>query len=210
MKKIILLTLALLGWATLAVRLYLRIVNSDFSPLESTIQFFSYFTILTNLLVTVYCSGQLLKSEKRYTSIFNKPETLMALTVFILIVGLVYHIALKPIWNPEGLQMLLSEIHHTIVPLGTLILWIISNHKNLVELKNLIKWLWYPIIYILFVLTRGSFSNFYPYPFLDVQSLGMGKVLINSLILLSVMVTFLLIFFYIGKKVKNETVANSG
>jgi hypothetical protein len=46
MKKIILFTLVILGWLTIVIRLNLRIVESDFSILESTIQFFSFFTIL--------------------------------------------------------------------------------------------------------------------------------------------------------------------
>lgn len=200
MKKAIILILVVFGWITLVVRLYLRIVESEFSPLESTIQFFSYFTILTNLLVTVYCTKQLFKT-KEDNSLFNRPETLTALTAFILIVGIVYHIALKPIWNPEGLTMILSEIHHTVVPLGAFVLWILSSKEHFVELKPLLKWLLYPIAYIIFVLIRGHFSNFYPYPFLDVTSLGMQKVLINSLFLLVVMIALLLLFHFVGKAI---------
>ena len=209
MKKAIILAITIVGWITLAVRLYLRISENNFSVFESTIQFFSYFTILTNLFVTLYCTNQLLKPKEMNTSVLDKPETLTALTVFILIVGLVYHVALKPIWNPEGIQMILSEIHHTVVPLGTFVLWLISDNKKTIELKSLLKWLLYPVIYILFVWIRGSFSNFYPYPFLDVQNLGIGKVLTNGLFLLAVMTLFLIGFYFIGKKISKNTVANN-
>ena len=209
MKKAILLAITIVGWTTLAVRLYLRITEYDFSAFESTVQFFSYFTILTNLFVTLYCTNQLLKPNEKNTSILNKTETLSALTVFILIVGLVYHIALKPVWNPEGMQMILSEIHHTFIPLGALILWFMSDTKKTIKLNSLLKWLLYPIIYISIVLIRGSFSNFYPYPFLDVQSLGIEKVLMNSLLLLIIMVLFLIGFYFSGKKISKRTVANN-
>lgn len=208
MKKGIILAITIIGWVTLSIRLYLRITEYNFSAVESTIQFFSYFTILTNLFVTIYCTNQLLKPNEKNTSILNKPETLTALMVFILIVGLVYHIALKPIWNPEGMQMILSEICHTFIPLGAFILWIISDNKKTIELKRLLKWLLYPIIYIVFVLIRGNYANFYPYPFLDVQTLGIGKVLVNSLFLLIVMIIFLILFYFIGKKLPNKTVVN--
>ena len=209
MKKAILIAITIIGWITIAFRLYLRITEYDFSAFESTVQFFSYFTILTNLFVIIYCTNQLLKSKEKNTSLLNKPETLTALNVFILIVALVYHIVLKPLWNPEGIQMIVSEICHTVIPLGTLILWIISKNKGQVKLKSLLQWLLYPLIYIVFVLIRGSFSNFYPYPFLDVQTLGIEKVLINSLFLLIVMLIFLLTFFFIGKKLSRKTVANN-
>ena len=209
MRKGIILGIAIVGWITLSIRLYLRITEYDFSAFESTIQFFSYFTILTNLFVTIYCTNQLLKPNEKNTSILNKPETLTALLVFILIVGLVYHVALKPIWNPEGIQMILSEICHTFIPLGTFILWFISDNKKTIELKRLLKWLLYPILYIVFVLIRGSFSTFYPYPFLDVQTLGIGKVLTNSLFLLIVMAIFLMLFYFIGKKIFKKTITNN-
>lgn len=204
MKKAIILALVILGWVTLTIRLYLRIVDYDFHPIESIIQFFSYFTILTNLLVTVYCTGLLLKKDKESNSIFGKPETILALTVYILIVGIVYHIVLRSLWNPTGLTMVLSEIHHSVTPIGMLILWIISDNKNRVILKSLIKWLFYPFIYITYVLIRGSFSNFYPYPFLDVQALSLQGVLINSLILIVVMFSFLILFYFLGKKLSKS------
>lgn len=209
MKKGIILILAIFGWLIIAIRLYLRIVQSEFTAFESTIQFFSYFTILTNLLVTIYCTNQLFKTDKQNNSIFDRPEALTALTAFILIVGAVYHIALKPIWNPEGLTMILSEIHHTIVPLGVLILWIISIKEDVDELGQLVKWMLYPIAYITFVLIRGSFSNYYPYPFLDVQSLGIQKVIMNSLFLLLVMLALLFALYFVGKTIRNKTVANN-
>ena len=104
--------------------------------------------------------------------------------------------------------MVLSEIHHTIVPLLTLVLWIISINENELGLKGLLKWLFYPIGYIIIVLIRGSFSKFYPYPFLDVQSLGIQKVLINSFFLLLVMIVLLIIFYYLGNSIRNKKMAN--
>ena len=188
MKKRLILTLAILGWLTITIRLYLKIIESNFTALESTVQFFSYFTILTNMLFAIYCTKQLFNTNPQKSSIFDKPEALTALTAFILIVGVVYHIALKPLWKPEGLTMVISEIHHTIVPSGALVLWIITIRESVVRLKYLLKWLLYPIGYITFILIRGSFSNFYPYPFLDVQSLGIQNVLINSLFFITVMI----------------------
>lgn len=208
MKKRLILILVILGWLTISIRLYLRIVESDFSILESTIQFFSYFTILTNLLVTIYFTEQLFKTNQQKNSLFDKPETLTALTAFILIVGIVYHITLKPIWNPEGLTMVLSEIHHTVVPLGTLVLWFITIKDNAVGLKGLLQWLFYPVGYITLVLISGSSTNFYPYPFLDVQSLGIRSVLINSLLFLVVMIVLLTALHYLGEAVRKRTVAN--
>lgn len=42
---------------------------------------------------------------------------LTAITAFILIVGLVYQIALRGVWQPTGLQRIVDELLHTIIPL---------------------------------------------------------------------------------------------
>jgi len=193
--------LAILGWITLGVRIYMKVTTSGLSLLESMVQFVSYFTILTNLLITIYCTVQLLPRKKQpQTNLFLMPETLTALTVLILLVGAVYHVVLKSIWNPEGLDMVTSEIHHTLVPLGTFAIWIFSTNNNLGHLKNLFTWLLYPILYFSFVVILGSFSGFYPYPFMNVAEVGIGRVMENSFYLLILMGALFLVFHFIEKK----------
>jgi len=210
MKRVLLYLLAIIGWITLVVRIYLKITTSGLPLIESLVQLFSYFTVLTNLLVTIYCTVHLLSSnQQNRTNLFFRPETLTALTVFILMVGTVYHLVLKSLWNPEGLLMITDEIYHTFVPLGTLALWIVSTNNKLGNLKNLYSWILYPILYLLFILIIGSFSNFYPYPFLNVAELGIGKVMINSLYLLIVMSLFFLIFYFLEKKRLVKTVSKN-
>jgi len=202
MKRVLLYLLAIIGWITLVVRIYLKITTSGLPLIESLVHLFSYFTVLTNLLVTIYCTVHLLSSnQQNRTNLFLRPETLTALTVFILMVGTVYHLVLKSLWNPEGLLMITDEIYHTFVPLGTLALWIVSTNNKLGNLKNLYSWILYPILYLLFILIIGSFLDFYPYPFLNVAELGIGKVMINSLYLLIVMSLLFLIFYFIEKNI---------
>lgn len=201
MKRVILFLLAIIGWITLVVRIYIKITTSGLPFLESLLQFFSFFTVLTNLLVTIYCTVQLLSTNRQNrTNLFLRPETLTALTVFILMVGIVYHLVLKSLWNPEGLLMVTDEIYHTFAPLGTLALWIFSTNNKSGNLKNLFSWLLYPTLYLSFVVISGSFSNFYPYPFINVAELGIGKVMVNSLYLLIVVSLLFLIFYFIKKK----------
>jgi hypothetical protein len=201
MKRVLLYLLAIIGWITLAIRMYLKITTSGLPLTESLVQLFSFFTVLTNLLVTMYCTVQLLSSnQQNRTNLFLRPETLTALTVFIVMVGTVYHLVLKSLWNPEGLLMITDEIYHTFVPLVTLALWIVSTNNNPGNLKILFSWLLYPVLYLLIILIIGNFSDFYPYPFLNVVELGLGKVMVNSLYLLIVMSFLFLTFNFIGNK----------
>ncbi len=210
MERVLLYLLAIVGWITLVIRIYLKITTSGLPVIEALVQFFSYFTIQTNLLVTIYCTVHLLSSnQQNRTNLFFRPETLTALTVYILMVGTVYHLVLKSLWSPEGLLMITDEIHHTFVPLGTLALWIISTNNKPGKLKNLYSWLLYPALYLSFVLIRGSFSGFYPYPFLNVTELGIGAVMANSFSLLIVMSLLLLLFHSIKKYILVKIVPNN-
>ena len=110
-----------------------------------------------------------------------------------------YQIVLRPIWNPEGMQMFVDELLHSIVPVCVLIYWMLFENKRTVKWNQIPKWLIYPLIYLVFILIRGNLSNFYPYPFVNVYELGMSTVLLNSVILMVVFIVIATILLGLGK-----------
>ncbi len=40
----------------------------------------------------------------------------------------------------------------------------------------------FPVLWLVFTLIRGAFVGFYPYPFVDVDEHGYGRVLLNCLL----------------------------
>lgn len=206
MKSSIAIVMAIMGWVALYLKLQLRVEIEDAPTSESILRYFSYFSILTNLMVTM-CFSVIVLLKKRQT-IFHKPGTITALAAFMTFVGFAYHILLKSIWNPTGLTMVLDEIHHTFVPLVTILFWYLYENKSVISFKKLSIWSLYPLIYILWVLLRGKFSSFYPYYFLDVNNLGLQQVIINALGLFVVIISFLFSYYYVGKKLIE--VANNG
>lgn len=132
---------------------------------------------------------------------FNKKGVLTALTTFILIVGLVYQFVLRGIWEPEGMQLIVDELLHTIIPLYTLVYWIVFSTKERLKFSDVVIWLFYPLVYLIFVLLRGSISNYYPYPFLNIQEIGIGKVVINSVLILLLMLFIMTILVRIKNRV---------
>jgi hypothetical protein len=69
----------------------------------------------------------------------------------------------------------------------------------LVRYKQIPRWLAYPLIYLFYILIRGNFAGFYPYPFVDVVKLGLQKVLENSVMLMLLFIGLAAIFIKIGK-----------
>ena len=57
--------------------------------------------------------------------------------------------------------------------------------------KDAVGWLVYPGVYLVYVLARGAVSGLYPYPFVDVNVLGYGGVLVRA-------AGFLLVFLGMG------------
>jgi uncharacterized protein YacL len=201
-KKSILFFLFVLEWFALIAQFYLIIVNRVAPIPETIIRYFSFFTILTNLFVAVCFSVLLLKLSSRLGNFFASPKTLTAITVYITVVGIVYNLILRFLWKPKGLQWAVDELLHTIIPLLCIVYWIFYVYKSSLKWRDAFLWLIYPFVYIIFILIRGSWSSYYPYPFINVDQLGLNKVLLNSGFLT---LSFLLISFIaiaVGKKLR--------
>ncbi|WP_127121378.1 Pr6Pr family membrane protein [Chryseotalea sanaruensis] len=199
MKKKISLLFAAIAWFAVIAQYYLMIQNSEHTLSEITIRFFSYFTILTNSLVAIYFTVIFFSKENR-NSLVHKPGSLTALTVYITIVCLVYQLVLRQIWEPMGLQRLVDELLHSVNPLLVICFWYFYEAKNELRWSALPVWLLYPLIYLFFILFRGNLSEFYPYPFVDINSLGLLKVVLNSLVLLALFASTAALFIFIGKR----------
>jgi hypothetical protein len=93
-KRSLQISIATIAWLAVILQLYLQIVNRTTAVSEALIRFFSYFTILTNIIVAVCFTALALQKGKAF-NIFNNPGRLTAVTVYILIVGLVYNLVLR-------------------------------------------------------------------------------------------------------------------
>lgn len=191
-----------LGWLAVIGQFILIIVNRQAEVLETMIRFFSYFTILTNILVSLYFTSQIFNLK---TFIFLKNDSaLTAITAFILIVGLVYQFVLRFIWSPTGFQMIIDELLHSIIPLYVLVYWFFFVNASNLKPRNLVEWLLYPFIYFIFVMIRGHLSGFYPYPFIDVSKIGYLNVFSNFILLSVVIVILMGILFILARFFKKQ------
>ena len=200
-QRLLQIILASVAWFMLILQLYLQIANRTTSVAEAVVRFFSYFTILTNLLVAV-CFTSLLLPKSSWHTFFSRNSVLTAITIYILIVGLVYNLVLRSQWNPQGLQLVVDNGLHTVTPLLALVYWFLYVSVKEIQWKQTFPWLIYPVVYLIYVLFRGSFSDFYPYFFINVSKLGYQISLQNAGL---VTVAFLVVSFlllWLGKMKK--------
>lgn len=204
MEKIVSSILAIIAWFAVIAQFVLMLQNRQASTSETIIRFFSFFTILTNILVGVYFTFFALK-KKESGEDSSKSGLLTPVTIYITIVGLIYQLVLRSIWQPTGLQQLVNELLHSVIPVLVILFWIKYEHGVGLKYGQIFMWCSYPLLYLLFVLVRGHFADYYPYPFLDVLSLGYKTVLINALFILLIFLATSCLFVFVGRRVLRKS-----
>src|SRR4030095_2997787 len=195
---------AIIGWFAIIAQLYLIIINRVVSVPGTLFRFFSYFTIDTNILIALCLTFIFLGSKSRLGKLLSNPTTITALTVYIIIVGIVYNTILRLTWNPQGLQMVVDEILHSVIPVLFIIFWVIFVPTEGLKYKQAFSWLIYPLVYMLYAIIHGAITKFYPYMFVDVTRHGYGKVLSNAGLILFAIFVLSLILIATGKATKDK------
>ena len=187
--RIFLAVLAVLAWFALAAQLYIIMRYRTSSVGATLVQYFSYYTILTNIMIAWVCTVLFIRRED--TS--GRKKVLTAILVYILTVGLTYNLMLRSLWKPEGLQLLADNLLHSIIPLLYLVFWLLFVKKHTLQWNNFLPWLIYPLLYLIYVMIRGAIFGVYPYPFIDVAQIGYPKALLNAVMVTGVIVIFSLL-----------------
>lgn len=190
---------ACIGWFALIIQFYLILQNRQASVPETIIRFFSFFTILSNIIVATCFTVQLISPSIYAGSFWSSVKTQTAIAVYILVVGLVYNAVLRFLWAPIGLQKLVDELLHTIIPSLFLLYWILFAPKQGMQWRYILSWLLFPFIYLVYTFARGALTNYYPYPFLDAYNNGYLKVFISSAVILTLFLLLSLLFIAAGK-----------
>jgi hypothetical protein len=168
---------AILGWFALTLQLYLMLVRGPGALLDTVITYFSFFTILTNFLVALVFTAVAVRPRAAWAQVLLRPSVQGGTAVYIAIVGIVYQLLLRHLWNPQGAQWVADALLHSIMPLGYVLYWWLFAPRGGLSWKNAAGWLIYPGAYLLYTLARGAVSGLYPYHFVDVNTLGYGGVL---------------------------------
>jgi hypothetical protein len=202
--RIFLVLLAVSAWFALAAQLYIIIRYRNSSVGATVVQYFSYYTILTNLMIAWVTTTLFIRREDT----FKRQKMLTAILVYIMTVGLTYNTILRSLWKPQGLQLLADNLLHSIIPVLYLIFWIFFVRKQSLQWKDIFQWLIYPLVYLVYVLIRGAYFGVYPYPFVDVEQLGYARVMLNSLGITAMILLFSLLFVGISKLLRKSQISN--
>jgi len=194
---------AVLGWAGLSIQLYLILYSRftlEASLIGGLVSFFSYFTVLSNTLVAAVLTCELTSRESATRRWFLQPWVSSGVMVSIVVVAVAYSMLLRHLWHPEGWQFLADELMHDVMPLLYLAYWWFCVPKGTLRLRHIGLWVIYPTIYFAYVLFRGHALAVYPYPFINVDTLGYPQVLINACGILAGFVASALIVLWLDRR----------
>ncbi|MEC9196212.1 MAG: Pr6Pr family membrane protein [Pseudomonadota bacterium] len=122
-----------------------------------------YYTILTNLVV-----GLCFVARVRFTAHWAG-----AITLQILLVGIVYHVLLSATHRSNGVvDDIANHGLHTVVPTLVFVWWLVFAPKAGLGWRNPLLWVIWPLVYSAYAILRGTFEGKYPYYFLDLPKLG--------------------------------------
>lgn len=122
----------------------------------------SDFTFLTNLLVAVSYFIAALGPHSAPGRFLVRPSVRTGLFLYIGLAALFYVLFLSPRWDPRGWQMVANVLLHYVTPALYLLFWLLFVPGSLLPWRLAGQWLFYPAVYLGFVLARGSWTQDYP------------------------------------------------
>ncbi|CAN7345462.1 Pr6Pr family membrane protein [Phenylobacterium sp. LjRoot164] len=175
---------ALAAWFGLLLQYYLLVrgqAGAEFAA--RTVNFFSYFTILSNLLAAIALSAPTTAPDSPLGRFFAAPPVRTAVVLYTSVTAATYIVVLQALWSPQGLQWVADVTLHYVTPALFLVDWLAFTPKGTLRANAVIGWLIFPLGFGIYSLARGPVSGFYPYPFLDAGALGYAKVLTNMAVM---------------------------
>jgi hypothetical protein len=113
-------------------------------------------------------------------------------TASIVFVGIAYHVLLRRVWQPQGVQWVANALLHYATPILFVIYSLVVLRGVGVRWTAPLWWSLYLVLYFIYALVRGALIGSYPYGFIDVSALGYVHVLRNGCFLL---VAFLMLSY---------------
>jgi hypothetical protein len=173
--------------------------NSTWSPADVAtrlLQFFSYFTTQSNLIVAVVCVVLVLRPH--HDSLpwrVGRSAGLYAISVTFVVYGAL----LAPTFSFRGATGVANVGVHYLVPFLTVVGWFIFGPRGRIDLRSLAWSAIWPLGYMTYTLVHGRLSGWYPYPFINVNRLGLEIAVRNGAAIICFMVVIGGIFLIVDR-----------
>ena len=133
----------------------------------------SYFTIWSNVVVAVTMT-LLVRQPLRSTALLRTLR--LDSVLMITITAIVYAVLLAPSTEVVGWSRLTDPILHQVTPVVTVLVWLVHGPRGWITRRTALAALIIPVVWIAWVMLRGSVIGAYPYGFVNIAEYGVGPV----------------------------------
>lgn len=169
---------------------------------ERVERFFSYFTILSNLLVAVVS----LRDGLARTALSPVWRVLrLNAVVGITVTAVVHWFLLRPLLDLTGADRLADTLLHVVVPALAVLTWLVAGPRGQVARADLAASAAFPGLYMAWTLVHGAWRGWYPYPFVDVDELGYARVIGNGIAVVALLVALSLAVLALDRRLTPGT-----
>ncbi len=196
MKTKLIIAIVIASFFSVLFDLVLPFVTS--STIIGALKLLTYFTVQSNIIVFVYFVMLLINQDRDH----DKFHIMFGgVLIYIFITMSIFIFFLQPIYHPVGFRAIGSIFAHYITP--TLVIWYFFNQSDyyIFRLEHIKVWAIYPAGYLGFVMLIGLITNDYLYPFLQVDTLGIWRVLV---VILGLIIYFVSLSIFVVKIVSKE------
>jgi hypothetical protein len=165
--------------------------------------FFSFFTIQSNLLVLVSVVGLVLAADR--DGPLWRVVRLDAL-VCITVTGLVYFVVLRPLAHLTGWSQVADLGLHTFTPILAVLGWLLFGPRPRCTWATFGWSLVFPVAWLAYTLIRGPVVQWYPYPFLEVTTHGYARVFLNCVLVALLLTGLAALFVGLDRKLPRAPV----
>lgn len=154
----------------------------------------SFFTVQSNVLCGIV-AVQLARDPDRDGRWWRGLR--LAALVGITVTGVVYSTVLARIHEPKGWEQTLNNvIFHYAVPVAVVAGWLLFGPRPRIDRRSVVLTAAWPVAWLAYTLVHGELSGWYPYPFMDASTSGYGRVLVNALGVLLVLLAAAGAYFF--------------
>lgn len=149
------------------------------SAAVKSVEFFSYFTILSNMLAAAALTAPLVAPSSPFAAWAEQSGPRASIATYLTITGVVYHTMLAWQWHPQGLRLVSDTLLHTITPIAYLVDLALRGGRGAARWIAAAKAMAFPALFGAWTLVHGALSGWYPYPFMNVIKRGYPAVVLT-------------------------------
>jgi hypothetical protein len=191
----------LLGLLTVAA-ITTQVIASAQTPSFSPVNYFSYFTIDSNLIAAAVF---LVAAARRRRAQSSTVDLLRgAAVVYMVVVGVVFTLLLRGTDVDTAIPWV-NTVVHELMPMVMVADWLVDPPAARLRLSQGALWLTFPLAWIVYTLIRGAVTGRYPYPFLNPANGGYESVATYSVGILALFMVVCAIVVWLANVRKGAT-----